>query len=276
MFRIGLSTTGKDINDSLFEAYRKYGMEYMEVSTDFQIYNNHDWKDFKNKANRHGINIWSFHLPFKPFDIIDLSSSNIDMRRKSVEYYTELIKKIADIGVDKFVLHSGGKVTRRSQSEVDERIKCAKESYAALAEIAYHEGAVVAVENLPPVCVGKDVGEVKELISADPRLRVCFDTNHLLPGDPCEFIRALGDKIITLHVSDYDLVNECHWLPGEGKNDWYAIYDALKEIGYNGIWMYEVAFSSPVRGLDNRFLNCGDFIRNAKQIFNYEKISIFS
>ncbi len=274
MYEIGLSTTGKDINDKLFEAYSMYGMKYMEVSTDYEMYNNHNWRDFKSKADNHGINIWSFHLPFKPFEIIDMSSSDKEKRQFSVEYYRELIKKIAYIGVDKFVLHSGGKVTRKSDTEVEERIKYARESYANLAEAAEHEGAVIAVENLPPVCVGATIDEVKQLISADSRLRICFDTNHLLCDDPCEFIRSFGDKIITVHISDYDRINERHWLPGEGVNDWYSIYDTLREVNYKGIWLYEVAFCQLPTIKRDRDLTCQDFINNAGEIFNRKPITV--
>ena len=32
----------------------------------------------------------------------------------------------------------------------------------------------------------------------------------------------------------YDFINEKHWLPLEGKNDWETILSALEEIGYAG------------------------------------------
>ena len=50
-----------------------------------------------------------------------------------------------------------------------------------------------------------------ELISADERLVICFDTNHLLSEDPVEFIHKCGHKIVTLHVSDYDFIDEKHF-----------------------------------------------------------------
>jgi sugar phosphate isomerase/epimerase len=54
------------------------------------------------------------------------------------------------------------------------------------------------------------------------------------------FVEAIGSRIITLHVSDYDFIDERHLLPGEGKNDWAAIVDALERADYAGPWMYEV------------------------------------
>lgn len=272
MYKIGVSTAPADLSDARLREYRQHGIAYMEISTPFEICNTLDWRAYKKVADSCDVNIWSFHLPIKPFEIIDMSSSDEAMRKTSVAYYAELIKKIAEIGVDKFILHSGGKVTRQSDREVSDRLNFAKESYAALAEIAAREGAEIAVENLPPVCVGTNIDEVRELLSADPRLRVCFDTNHLLPGDPCEFIRAFGKRILTIHVSDYDRVNERHWLPGEGVNDWYAIYDTLREVGYGGVWMYEVGFK--VSAVRSRALTCADIVTNADEIFHRKPISV--
>ena len=83
------------------------------------------------------------------------------------------------------------------------------------------------------------------IMKANDKLRVCYDTNHLLGEAPLDFIKKIGPKIITLHVSDYDFINERHWLPGEGDNDWQAVYSALSDVGYNGVWMYEVGLLPP-------------------------------
>ncbi len=272
MLKIGLSSTGKELTPSLFENYKKAGIEYMEVTRPQEEYLETDYPAIRKMADEYGINLWSFHLPFKPFDKIDISTSDNEWRKKSVQYLAEILKKAADVGFDKFILHSGGITKRTTQAEVDERINRACESYAEMAEIADREGGIICVENLPPVCVGKDVAEVKKLISADERLKVCFDTNHLLPGDGAEFIRALADKIVTLHVSDYDFVNEKHWLPGEGNVDWQSIYNTLIDVGYKGPWLYEVSFGNP--GSRERLLTCEDFARNAREIFENKEITI--
>lgn len=272
MLRIGLSTTGKEINEELFENYKKAGIECMEVSMRQHLYPDADYIGIRKWADKYGITLWSFHLPFKPFDEIDISASDSEWRRKSVAYIAEIMKKAADVGFDKFILHSGGITKRNTQAEVDERINCACESYAEMAEIASQNGGTICVENLPPVCVGKDIEEVKKLLAADDRLRVCFDTNHLLPGNGAEFIRTFSDKIITVHVSDYDFINERHWLPGEGNVNWQEIYKALCEIGYNGPWLYEISYGSlEVR---ERLLNCDDFVRNAHEIFENREFTI--
>ena len=105
---------------------------------------------------------------------------------------------------------------------------------------------------------------------------VCFDTNHLLKENPVDFIHKIGKRIITTHVSDYDFINERHWLPGEGGLDWQAILHALKDVGYSGMWLYEIGFSCPKTILRNRDLNCNDFARNAKELFDNKNITVFS
>ena len=135
MFKIGLSATGKTLDMSLFEAYRKAGITHMEISTKQEDYPHLDYQNLRKMAEQTGVCLWSFHLPFKPFDQLDISSSDKDMRVHSVSYTSELIKKAADIGIDKYVVHSGGITKRTTKEEVSERLQYACESYAALAEV---------------------------------------------------------------------------------------------------------------------------------------------
>ena len=159
--------------------------------------------------------------------------------------------------------------------EMIEKAKAAKTAEELL-EIAKANGSVIAVEDLPRTCLGNNAAEIAELISVHPDLRVCFDTNHLLTEDAADFIRTIGKKIITTHISDYDFINERHWLPGEGQLDWQRILQAFNDINYDGVWLYELGFACPKTLIRERDLTCGDFARNAKEIFENSKITIFS
>jgi sugar phosphate isomerase/epimerase len=134
----------------------------------------------------------------------------------------------------------------------------------------------VAVEDLPRTCLGRNSDEILELIGAHDALRVCFDTNHLLGENPVDFICKLKGKIITTHVSDYDFINERHWLPGEGDLDWNAIFGALREIGYDGAWLYELGFACPKSILRPRALTCEDIARNARELFDGKNPTVIS
>ena len=79
-----------------------------------------------------------------------------------------------------------------------------------------------------------------QFLDSIPRLRVCFDMNHSLTEQNEDYIAAAADKIVTLHVSDYDRVDERHWLPGKGVNDWEKLISLLEEKNYCGRWLYEL------------------------------------
>lgn len=273
MYEIGLSTCGHEINEEFFKMYQKSGITAMEISPKDDEYSEINYKEIKRLSEKYQIKLWSFHLPFWPFTDIDISNKSIS--QKSIAYFEELIKRASDIGIGRFVVHPSGEPIEDG-GERAERMKCAKESLAELAEIAKKNGAVIAVEDLPRSCLGRNSDEIAELISVHDDLMVCFDTNHLLNENPADFVQKLGNRIITTHISDCDFINERHWLPGEGKLDWQELLQAFKDVGYSGVWLYEIGFSCPHTIIRDRDLNCDDFVRNANEIFNNKPITIFS
>lgn len=271
MYRIGMSTwNSESICDERFLEFNKAGITDVEISVPASEYENLDYKNILRLSKEYDVNLWSYHLPFAPFDKVDLSDKKLC--KNTVAYFGELIKKVADIGIDKIVVHSSAEPIL--DKERKEKIETAKESLASLANAAKQSGCVIAVEDLPRSCIGRNSDEILELISADPSLCVCFDTNHLLCEDHADFIKKAGNKIITTHISDYDLINERHWMPAEGIIDWQKVLQALKDVEYSGIWLYEVSFSAPWSIVRNRDLTSFDFIKNANEIFVGKKPSV--
>ena len=270
MYKIGLSSCGRILNEKDFIEYQNSGIEAVEISVGLDNCSNIDFKELYRLEKKYGVSLWSFHLPFSPFSKLEISQR--ELADSTVTHFESLIKKAADIGIDKFVIHPSGEPI--APEDRAERLKVSKESLFKLANIASKSGAIIAVEDLPRTCLGNCSDEILDLISADDNLRVCFDTNHLLGEDQVEFIKKVGNKIITLHVSDYDFINERHWLPGEGGSDWNSIYKALNEVGYNGVWLYEVGFGSTKTITRERILNCEDFVRNAREIFEERKLTV--
>lgn len=275
MYTVGLSSCGKVINEALMEAYRTAGIGAMEVAPGMNGFKTLDRSMTKRLAEEYGIKLWSAHLPFAPFELIDISSLNADLRESSVKYLSEIIRQAAEMGIDKYVIHPSAEPIWLTE-EKKERIKAAKESLDELSRTARTCGGYLAVENLPRSCVGNCATEMKELLSVSEDLRVCFDTNHLLSEDFEVLLNAVGDKIITVHISDYDFVNERHWLPGEGKLDWKRLLLGLENVGYQGPWLYEIGFSTPSSINRPRKLTCEDFVRNAKELFEGKELTVIS
>jgi sugar phosphate isomerase/epimerase len=262
--RLALSTCGTPITAELMSAHKDAGINTIEVSVgNMELASALDFHNARELADEYGVELWSLHLPFLPFNVID--PSNPTIADYTVEYFCSLINKAVEIGIKVFVVHPSGEPI--AESDRATRLACAKKSLAALAEYAAAKGAVIAVEDLPRTCLGRDSSDILELISAHPDLRVCFDTNHLLGEKIADFIANVGDKIITTHVSDYDEKNERHWLSGEGVIDWKALKDALIAVGYDGPWLYELGLSGSTSTIDReRRLEYSDFGRNYGEI----------
>lgn len=188
-------------------------------------------------ASENGVNISSVHLPFAPFSKIDPASLDADVRKYVVEIQSELIRAVGRAGVGIAVIHPSGEPYRDDERAA--RLEASLEVISKLTDVATESGVVLALENIPRTCLCRTHDEMRYFLDNIPALRVCFDTNHCLLEDNCDYIRAVGDRIVTLHVSDYDFTDEKHWLPGEGKNDWECIMRTLEEVGYNGRFLYE-------------------------------------
>ena len=263
--KVGLSQSAIVLNDENFENMKKGGIDAVEIGVGGSFGQIMDYNAIASFAKKHGVELWSAHLPFVPGDKFHMAAHSSEDRRRVVERHTELIKKIATVGVDKFVVHPSCEPI--ADEERAEYIKRSQESFYTLAENAAKDGAVIAIEDLPRTCLGRESSEMLELISVNDKLRVCFDTNHLMIEDNPTFIRRLADKIITVHISDFDFINERHWLPGEGKLEWKPIYDALCGVGYSGPWLYEISLKCPKTIFRDRDLTYADLYENAHTIF---------
>lgn len=273
MYTIGLSTCSKTINEELFKLYANAGIKAMEISADYEVLDSLDANYVKKLANEYGVNLWSYHLPFWTFDLFDITATDCEQRKQNVKRYEKYINEAAQMGITKFVLHPSGEPIE--DNERKERLEYSKESIFTLSQIAKQNGGVLAVEDLPRSCLGNKSSEILELIAVDSSISVCFDTNHLLNEDIVQFIKNVGSRIITTHVSDYDFINERHWLPGEGKIDWQSVLKALKDVGYNGPWLYEIGFKSPKTIIRERDLTCADFVKNANELFEGKNPTVF-
>ncbi|MCQ2471100.1 MAG: sugar phosphate isomerase/epimerase [Clostridia bacterium] len=262
MYKLGLSTCGKTVDENLFKSYSEAGIKAMELSMNSEDYDVFDYENALRLSQKYDVELWSFHLPFMPFNELDISAPSL--KNDTVSYLKSLIEKASSIGIKRFIIHSSGEPV----FEREARMEIAKESLKELADFAKTFDAVICVEDLPRTCLGRNSDEILELISAHDSLKVCLDTNHLLSENLSDFIKKVGDKIITTHISDYDFVDEKHWLPFEGKINWDEVVSALNEINYDGVWLYEIGFKAPWSMPRERDLTCDDFRKNAEKIFN--------
>ena len=117
------------------------------------------------------------------------------------------------------------------------------EAMKACAKVCEDAGVMMSVEPHPGRYLANTDGALRLLEHVDsPAMGINFDPSHTFPvGDfPNLSVYRLGKRIIHLHVSDNDGVTNVHWRPGEGKIDWRAMFQALKDVGYDGVVSMEL------------------------------------
>jgi hexosaminidase len=181
----------------------------------------------------------TFHAPYG--GDWDLSALDENARRKAVTKLHGLFPLAAELETEIIVEHPSGEPVR--PEERAERIAQLRKSLADLRAPLLAAGYKLALELLPRTCLGNTAAELLAILDGfGDEFGVCLDVNHLmgrireLPNE----VRLLGDRLLSLHISDYDGVDECHFMPGTCSIDWPPFIKALRDIGYDGVFNYEM------------------------------------
>lgn len=192
-------------------------------------------REMKAKIDSADIKVWSIHLPFSR--TLDISVLDDRKRKENVAFMAEMIELCAMFQPKCLVLHPSSEPI--ADSIRAQRILYASQSITFLKQYADKIGAELCIENLPRTCLGNTPEELMEMIGDIPGVKICFDTNHYTKGTTEHFVATVGKRIGTIHASDFDSVNECHWLPTQGDIKWGKLMYDLERIGYKGVFMYE-------------------------------------
>lgn len=193
---------------------------------------------YKKAADEAGLAIWSVHIPFgKSWDP---SATDPEQRRKGLFRILKAMDLARGFGPYRMaVIHPSFEPV--APEERGAKMTALKESLDELGPVFREKyGVSLALECLPRTCLVNSSTEALDVLRDRPGIVNCFDTNHLLQEKPEHYAKVVGAHIKTIHVSDYDAVNERHWIPGRGVIDWHAVAKALQDAGYDGPWMFEV------------------------------------
>ena len=149
------------------------------------------------------------------------------------------MRRVGDAGLRHFVIHGCG-VEPIPDEERDTRIAQCLRSLTELSMQAERAGATLVLENLPRTCIGRSTAEMQALLDASGCNAVCFDVNHLICDTHDQFLDGLLPRIVTTHLSDYDGLDEKHWLPGQGVVPWRRVVKRLCDGGYAGPFLFEL------------------------------------
>jgi len=126
------------------------------------------------------------------------------------------------------------------------------EWFGALLPTARKAGVGIAIENNADIFQLGGFGrsycsvpaELIDLVDGfnEALVGICWDTGHahIQHLDQGKAIRSIGKRLKATHIQDNDGRSDQHLLPFYGSVDWSAIIDALRSIGYEGDFTYEV------------------------------------
>lgn len=221
---------------------KEAGFDYVEVTLNSQRKTSDAERlaaieRFRADAQRIGLTVWSIHLPFgRDWDI---SSTDESLREQCVSSIAWFIDAVQILQPQKLVLHPSAEPIADSVRVA--RIACSVRSIDRLTAIADKIGAQLLIEELPRTCLCNNSLEMRAFMEQlPPQVGVCFDTNHLLQESPQDFVKNIGSRITSLHVSDYDGIDERHWLMGRGIIAWPEVVAAIVAAGYEGVFLFEV------------------------------------
>jgi sugar phosphate isomerase/epimerase len=246
-WKVGVSTGGSFTMQKEFDELKSNGIDFIELGSG--VFNNKSddtcaaWvKEFKKRTDKAGITIWSVHLPYSK--VYDISTTNSGNRETMIRECSRLMALFKPLNPKKYVIHPSLEPVREEDREA--RMGNCIESLKILTTEVRKQDAQLVIECLPRTCLGNTSGEMLEIIkSVGNGLGICFDSNHLLKEKPEEFVAKAGNLITTVHMSDYDGLDEKHWLPGTGSNNWTEIIKELLKTGYKGPFMFETSKRNP-------------------------------
>lgn len=248
------------------EQVKQAGFDWVEVTLNSQRKTSDEERRavlerFRIEAGRIGLKIWSVHLPFG--HDWDISTTDEAVRSQCVERIAWFIDAVRILAPKKLVLHPSFEPI--AEADRPAHIESCVRSVNELAKTARSIGAQLLVEDLPRTCLANTSQEMLAILKrVDRRVGVCFDTNHLLKETPQVFAAKLGSRIKSLHVSDYDAVDEKHWTMGRGVIDWPALVAAIAATGYDGVFLFEVGGYDSFTQIADTWRTVGQQLANSK------------
>ena len=249
MFNYGLGTSLSSLCNTLLERDLLKALRSSKVQT-FELnahmfdydYDGAIRREFKAMLADTGKKVISFHIPFSGVD--DLSNPDEATRKWAISRVRAHYPVIREFGCKFIVLHPSTEIRTNVKAERDERINCLRKSLREVEGELKELGVQLALEFLPRLCIGNKLADMDQILEGmDLNIfGVCFDVNHIMNQFPLipEITRKLGKRLFTTHISDYNGIDECHWLPGMGVIDWQGFVEALRDIDYRGPFNYEI------------------------------------
>ncbi|MDQ3069051.1 MAG: sugar phosphate isomerase/epimerase [Acidobacteriota bacterium] len=203
-----------------------------------------------------GLTLHSVHAPITNAltrgawgDVWSIASSNAAVRQTAVSEGRQAIAFASALGARFVVVHLGVPDSMKPPAPDNDGGALAR-SLETLAAEARARRITLALEVIPnrlstPDALAarlEDAADAAEDPGDIAALGVCLDSGHAhMMGGAVDAIESLGGHIVTTHLHDNDAKQDDHRVPFQGTINWSALVMAMEKVGYDGVWMFEVA-----------------------------------
>jgi len=193
--------------------------------------------ELKGRMDHFGITAHSVHNDVRHFDLWS------PYRRRAAESYAlfeRLIDLAAELGAKAITWHG-----MREKLDDPAAFDRFTETAWSLGARAQQAGITLTIENVS-WCYLRRVEHIQRIREANLPLGFTFDPFQAAEAaqNPPDIIRAMGDRLTTVHLSDFGNGESRHLPLGDGIIDWPAVFCALAEVSYKGPLIIE----TPIHG----------------------------
>jgi sugar phosphate isomerase/epimerase len=177
-------------------------------------------------------------------DGFSIATTDEARRKAAVEETVAVLEVAAAVRYHVLVVHCG--VPEPYAGAGDNSRSALVRSLEELSPMAARYGVRLAIEVIPNEL--STPSALVDLIESDidaAGLGVCMDVGHArMMGDVVDAIESCSGHIITTHLHDNRGRSDDHMVPGKGVIDWDATTVAFQKVGYDGVWMFELAVAA--------------------------------
>jgi sugar phosphate isomerase/epimerase len=180
-------------------------------------------------------------------DGLSLASADDGRRKAAIDEALATLDVAAAVPYKALVLHCG--VPEPYAAPGDNNRGSLIRSLEELSPVAARYGVRLAIEVIPnELSTPSALVDVIESDIDATDLGICMDVGHArMMGDVVEAIETCSGHLVTTHLHDNRGRTDDHLVPGKGVIDWDATTLAFQKVGYDGVWMFELAVAAEAK-----------------------------
>ncbi|MBE6550062.1 MAG: sugar phosphate isomerase/epimerase [Ruminococcaceae bacterium] len=243
--------------ENRFKKMKEYGVDCVDIHIEAELEGRteEEFEEYmlgiKAMMDEAGVTPTQAHGPF----VWPIHDETEELRAKRMILMKRSIKVASLMGIKNWVIHP---VVPFGTGDFwpEEVWRINIEFFKELLPVAKRYGVTICLENMPwknfPIATPEQSFELIRIMD-DDNFKFCLDTGHaaVCGISPADAVRFAGKDLKALHVHDNDGKGDHHYVPCMGVIDWKAFVEALREIGYDGVFSFENGFKNFIPNASN-------------------------